>query len=76
MTTIEKATEMIINMYKGSTYLDSSVKEVIAELKALQQPKSCDGCKYETLYDSQVICTNKLPCGRNYFIDRYKSKEQ
>ena len=44
--------------------------------ETLQQIKSCEGCEYETIYDSQVICTNKLPCGRDYFVDRYKQKEQ
>lgn len=55
--------------------------EAIAELEALQEPKSCNGCKYGKYgADSrgiEVECTLIWHCARgNGFPDRYKPKEQ
>ena len=54
--------------------------EAIAELEALQQPKSCDGCKYGKYgADSrgiEVECTLIWHCARgNGFPDRYEPKD-
>lgn len=75
-----KALQILIYIRRNKFIMDlldeDSIDEAIAELELLQQPKSCVGCEYETLYDSQVICANKLPCGRDYFVDRFKPKER
>ena len=51
-----------------------SLDEAIAELEALQQPKSCEGCKFNGQEEDIYI----FPCDycvRNY-DDRYEDKEQ
>ena len=66
----------------------NDINEAIAELEALQQPKSCDGCKYQmhTTDDVQsygnwmkysvcYVCVNDKTCKRNT-ADRYEPKEQ
>lgn len=47
--------------------------EAIAELEALQQPKSCEGCKYEHKDAYSLPCA---ACVRNCDSDYYEPKEQ
>ena len=70
--------------YEDESYLD----EAIAELEALQQPKNCEGCKYQIhkvddvqqngnwmKYSVFYDCVNDKSCKRN-MVDRYEPKEQ
>ena len=50
--------------------LYESLKAVESELEALQQPKSCEGCKYQTI--AEADCKT---CSR-YYRDEYEPKEQ
>lgn len=64
---MEKALE-ILKLFQSDKYkfesgaplwkpeLDSKMKEAIAELEALQQPKRCDGCWYGKTTINSVIC--------------------
>ena len=61
---------------------DKEFDEAIAELEALQQPKSCEGCKYGvfeskikyvSVMDEQMECC--LVCVRNS-NDYFEDKEQ
>lgn len=54
----------------GTDAPKESLYEAIAELEALQQPKSCDGCKHEKDDDYCEF----MGCIRNA-IDRYEPKE-
>lgn len=61
--------------------LHNDCVEAIAELEALQQPKSCDGCKYGKYGADdrgiEVECILVWKCARgNYFADKYEPKEQ
>ena len=49
------------------------VQSCIAELEALQQPKSCDGCKFHEDVGWDDWCCD---CIRKWTIDRYEAKEQ
>ena len=49
------------------------INEAIAELEALQQPKNCDGCKYEHKDAYSLPCA---ACVRNCDSDYYEPKEQ
>ena len=62
-------------------WLREENKYFTAELEALQQPKSCEGCKYGKYgADSrgiEVECTLIWHCSRgNGFPDRYEAKDQ
>lgn len=60
------------------------IHEAIAELEALQQPKSCESCKHRSFLDKTL--TNKITngfCMENGFFtkvgfccNRYEAKEQ
>ncbi len=62
-------------------YSDKELYEAIAEIEALQQPKSCEGCKYDfipnfilnNVGDKIDIC---YMCSRQERLDRYETKEQ
>ena len=49
-----KALEILVRITRTPQdlfrYSDKELDEAIAELEALQQPKSCEGCKYGTMY--------------------------
>lgn len=49
------------------------VDEAIAEQEALQQPKSCEGCKYEHKDAYSLPCA---ACVRSCDSDYYEPKEQ
>ena len=49
------------------------INEAIAELEALQQSKSCKGCKYNVSID---YCEYDESCVRAYHTDHYEPKEQ
>ena len=66
----------------GTDAPKESLDEAISELEALQQPKSCEGCKhYKFTYNSNdgavrqlmTICSD---CFRRLNRDRYEAKEQ
>ena len=53
--------------------LYESLKAVESELEALQQPKSCDGCKFN---DDNVWGSWCCDCIRRWTIDNFEPKEQ
>lgn len=52
------------------------INEAISELEALQEPKTCDGCKYDS--DHRFGCYRWDDCSREHTrkqrIDRYEPK--
>ena len=78
-----KALTLLQDYYHDIIYFTdkNNIDEAIAELEVLQQPKSCDGCKYGKFgADSrgiEVECTLIWHCARgNIYADRYEPKEQ
>ena len=76
-----KALTLLQDYYHDIIYFTgkNNIDEAINELEALQQPKSCDGCKYGKFgADSrgiEVECTLIWHCARgNGFPDRYELK--
>ncbi len=49
------------------------INEAIAELEALQQPKSCEGCKYEHKDAYSLPCA---ACVRNCDSNYYEPKKE
>ena len=50
------------------------IDEAIAELEALQVPKTCDGCIYYSVDDwNDFVCKHTIPCSR-YCDDYYKQR--
>ena len=79
-----KALEYLYRMKKANDEMGmgaQNIDEAIAELEALQQPKSCEGCKYDftpnfilnNVGDKIDIC---YMCSRLERLDRYEPKEQ
>ncbi len=70
-----KALNILDALYNFASFRKVDIDEAIAELEALQTPKSCDGCKWE-IYEFRL--TNGLDvcnyCTREY-IDRYEPKD-
>ena len=76
-----KALEWLRAMRRDTHGEELEIDEAIAELVALQQHKSCEGCKHGKYgADSrgiEVECTLIWHCARgNGFPDRYEPKEQ
>ena len=67
--------------YGCTPFLLEMYNEAITELEALQQPKSCDGCKhYKFTYNSndgavRQLMTTCSDCFRRLNRDNYEPKE-
>ena len=76
-----KALEWLRAMRRDTHGEELEIDEAIAELEALQQPKSCDGCEYEsgdnfkTLIESGTDIHICALCKRGT-NDYFKPKEQ
>ena len=69
----------------GTDAPKESLYEAIAELEALQQPKSCEGCKHHITYITStgdiesclIFEKDETLCVRKHrWLDRYEAKEQ
>ena len=72
-----KALQILIYIRRNKFIMDlldeDSNNKAIAELEALQQPKSCNGCKDEHKDAYSLPCA---ACIRNCDSDYYEPKEQ
>ena len=68
---LEKLKDKVFMTEKGLVSFAPIIGEAIAELEALQQLKSCDGCKYEYKDASSLPCA---ACVRNCDSDYYEPK--
>ena len=85
MKALEKIVEAKENMNIGYIeWANDCIDEAIAELEALQQPKSCEECVHRSFIDEAL--TNKVTNGfciengfftkRDFCCNRYEAKEQ
>ncbi len=65
-----KALEILKSLQHNNDIFDFTIDEAIAELEALQTPKTCDGCKW----DADVWHDGCDGCMRKYVADYYEPK--
>ena len=77
----DRAIGLVFSGSQAHQVCNEYIKSLEAELEALQQPKSCEGCKYDftpnfilnNVGDKIDIC---YMCSRLERLDRYEAKEQ
>lgn len=75
-----KALEILKRMNTGGTVFATELEDGIAELKALQAHKTCDGCKFLVHFgvknSNRVVCNYPFACiRRSKHEDYYEPKE-
>ena len=73
---VEIGSDSDLNLQSNAVVLFATraqIQEAISELEALQQPKSCEGCKYNVSVD---YCKYDESCARAYHRDYFQSKDQ
>ena len=82
-----KALDFLVNLKQSRDFdgnLESSLDEAIAELEEMQQPKTCEGCKYGTMYvgtdrkycECGVQQDGLITVDSGFCCNRHKPKEQ
>ena len=74
----------ILNKLKNQTLTCTlmDIENAIAELEALQQPKSCESCKHWKVRNKLVRSnecfkwSGSVMTPRDFYCNRYKAKEQ
>jgi hypothetical protein len=76
-----KALELLKHLLKGYSVHEKNIKEAIEELEALQEPKTCDGCKHNRFGSgSDGIAVDCMVvgygCKRGLWKDYYEPKDK
>ena len=69
----------ILNKLKNKmlNFTSKDVEEAIAELEALQQPKSCEECKWNDIpFPSNQFHCDECKHAYSYYNDNFEPKEQ
>ena len=74
-----KALNFLLNLKQARDFdgnLESSLDEAIAELEALQQPKSCDDCRSKSCSVKRILLELGEINSSYFYCNDYESKEQ
>ena len=69
----------ILNKLKNKmlNFSSKDVEEAIAELEALQQPKGCEGCKWNDIpFPSNQFHCDECKHAYSWYNDNFEPKEQ
>ena len=74
-----KALNLLNCMFNEGNFssMRSEINEAIAELEALQQPKSCEGCKWNDIpFPSNQFHCDECKHAYSCYNDNFEPKEQ
>ena len=74
-----KALNFLLNLKQARDFdgnLESSLDEAIAELEALQQPKSCDDCRSKSCSVKRILLELGEINSSYFYCNDYEAKEQ